>query len=152
MSRTVYRRATPQDLAGIVRLGEEMHEETAFSNIPFSIDRTVSETMRCIMEPSNFCGVAERDGKIVGILFGYLDKPFFSDELIGYDIVWYVDRATRNSMVGPRLLKGFEAWVKAFGGVAVLTTLGSNVKPERVGKLMERMGFEYQGGFYRKDI
>ena len=72
MSKTEYRRATPQDLAGIVRLGEEMHRETAFSNIEFSLERTASETLRCILDPAYFANIALRDGKVVGILFGYL--------------------------------------------------------------------------------
>lgn len=152
MSKTEYRRATPQDLAGIVRLGEEMHRETAFSNIEFSLERTASETLRCILDPAYFANIALRDGKVVGILFGYLEQPFFTEQVAGYDCVWYVDRATRNTMVGPRLLSQFEAWTKAHGGSIVFTTLGSNYKSDRVGKLMERMGFEYQGGFYRKDI
>lgn len=152
MSKTEYRRATPQDLTGIVKLGEEMHRETAFSNVEFSVERTASETMRCILDPAYFANIALRDGKVVGILFGYLDQPFFTEQVAGYDCVWYVDRATRNTMVGPRLLSQFEAWTKARGGSIVFTTLGSNYKSDRVGKLMERMGFEYQGGFYRKDI
>ena len=152
MSKTEYRRATPQDLTGIVRLGEEMHRETAFSNIEFSVERTALETMRCILDPAYFANIALRDGKVVGILFGYLEQPFFTEQVAGYDCVWYVDRATRNTMVGPRLLSQFEAWTKAHGGSIVFTTLGSNYKSNRVGKLMERMGFEYQGGFYRKDI
>jgi len=152
LSKTEYRRATPQDLAGIVRLGEEMHRETAFSNIEFSLERTASETLRCILDPAYFANIALRDGKVVGILFGYLEQPFFTEQVAGYDCVWYVDRATRNTMVGPRLLSQFEAWTKAHGGSIVFTTLGSNYKSDRVGKLMERMGFEYQGGFYRKDI
>ena len=152
MSKTEYRRATPQDLTGIVRLGEEMHRETAFSNIEFSVERTALETMRCILDPAYFANIALRDGKVVGILFGYLEQPFFTEQVAGYDCVWYVDRATRNTMVGPRLLSQFEAWTKAHGGSIVFTTLGSNYKSDRVGKLMERMGFEYQGGFYRKDI
>jgi len=152
LSKTEYRRATPQDLTGIVRLGEEMHRETAFSNIEFSVERTALETMRCILDPAYFANIALRDGKVVGILFGYLEQPFFTEQVAGYDCVWYVDRATRNTMVGPRLLSQFEAWTKAHGGSIVFTTLGSNYKSDRVGKLMERMGFEYQGGFYRKDI
>lgn len=129
-----------------------MHEETAFSNIEFSLERTASETLRCIMDPNYFANIALRDGKVVGVLFGYLEQPFFTEQVAGYDCVWYVDRATRNSMVGPRLLGQFEAWVKSHGGSIVFTTLGSNYKADRVGKLMERMGFDYQGGFYRKDI
>jgi len=152
LSKSEYRRATPQDLTGIVRLGEEMHRETAFSNIEFSVERTALETMRCILDPAYFANIALRDGKVVGILFGYLEQPFFTEQVAGYDCVWYVDRATRNTMVGPRLLSQFEAWTKAHGGSIVFTTLGSNYKSDRVGKLMERMGFEYQGGFYRKDI
>ncbi|MGB1651599.1 MAG: GNAT family N-acetyltransferase [Acidimicrobiales bacterium] len=152
MSKTIYRRATPYDLTGIVKLGEEMHQETAFSNIEFSVERTASEAMRCIMSGNYFANIAEKDGEIVGLLFGYLEKPFFTEQVAGYDCVWYVSRKVRNTMVGPRLLKQFEAWTKMHGGSIVFTTLGSNFKPERVGKMMERMGFEHQGGFYRKDI
>ena len=151
-NKTEYRRATPQDLTGIVKLGEEMHQETAFSNIEFSVERTASETMRCILDPNYFANIAVQGDKIVGILFGYLEKPFFTEQIAGFDCVWYVSHDARNTMVGPRLLKQFEAWTKINGGSIVYTTLGSNYKSDRVGKLMERMGFECQGGWYRKDI
>ena len=152
MSKTEYRRAEPQDLKQIIELGEKMHNETGFSNISFSIERTASETMRCMLDSNYFANIAVKNDRVVGILFGYLEKPFFTEQVAGYDCVWYVDPSCRNTMVGPRLLSQFESWVKANGGSIVFTTLGSNYRSDRVGKLMERMGFDHQGGFYRKDV
>jgi N-acetylglutamate synthase-like GNAT family acetyltransferase len=147
-----YRRALPEDLPGMLSLIKEMHAETSFRTLSFNEAKTATEILSCILSPNMLVVVAEDRGQIVGIVAAYLDSPIFSDDLVVYDHVWFVGQAARGSMVGPRLLKLVSEWARLCGAKAVFVTLGSDVSQERVGKLVERLGYSRLGGYYRKDI
>lgn len=148
----LYRRALPEDLSALLALAKEMHAETSFRTLSFSESKAAAEILSCILNPSMLVAVAEDRGKIVGIIAAYLDRPYFSEDLVVYDHIWYVGKEDRGSMVGPRLLKHVAEWARLCGAKAVFVTLGSDVSQERVGKLVERLGYSRLGGYYRKDI
>lgn len=147
-----YRRALPDDIPGIMALAREMHAETSFRKLSFSAPKAATEVLSCILNPNMLVLVGEKDGKILGIIAAYLDTPYFSDDLVVYDHIWYVGKEGRGSMVGPRLLKHVAEWARLCRAKAVFVTLGSDVSQERVGKLVERLGYSRLGGYYRKDI
>lgn len=147
-----YRRAYPEDLPAIVALAEEMHAETSFRTLSFSKSKAAAEVLSCILNPDMLVLVGEKDGRILGMIAAYLDKPYFSEDLVVYDHIWYVGKEGRGSMVGPRLLKHVAEWARLCRAKAVFVTLGSDVSQERVGKLVERLGYSRLGGYYRKDI
>lgn len=147
-----YRRAVPADLVQIMRLAKEMHAETSFHSLSFNEAKAATEVMSCIMNPNMFCCVAEKDGVLLGIVAVYLTSPYFSDDLVVYDHIWYVGKDGRGSMIGPRLLKHVAEWARLCGAKAVFVTLGSDVSQDRVGSLVEKLGYRRLGGYFRKDI
>lgn len=147
-----YRRAVPGDLPQIMSLAREMHAETSFSTLSFSDSKAATEVMSCIMNPNTFVCVAEDQGQVVGMIAAYLSQPYFSDDLVVYDHIWFVGKAGRGSLVGSRMLKHVAEWGRLCGAKAVFVTLGSDVSQERVGKLVEKLGYRRLGGYYRKDI
>jgi hypothetical protein len=147
-----YRRAVPEDLPGIMALASEMHSETSFRVFSFDAGKAASEVLSCILNPDMLVVVAEDRGKILGIIAAYLQKPYFSEDLAVYDHIWYVGEEGRGSLVGPRLLKLVAEWARLCRAKAVFVTLGSDVSQDRVGKLVERLGYSRLGGYYRKDI
>ena len=148
----IYRRAIQQDLPALLALAKEMHAETSFQTLSFSDSKAATEIMSCTLNPKTLSVVAEEQGKIVGMICAYLSTPFFSEDLVVYDHVWYVGKEARGSMVGPRLLKCVTEWARLCGAKSVFVTLGSDVSQDRVGKLVERLGYGRLGGYYRKDI
>lgn len=149
---TVYRRPIPADLGQLMRLAEEMHAETSFRSLSFSASKAATEIMACVMNPNMFVCVAEKDGRIVGMIAAYLSQPFFSEESVVYDHIWYVGKDARGTIAGPRLLKYLGEWAKLCKAKAVFVTLGSDVNQDRVGGLVERLGYARLGGYYRKDV
>lgn len=147
-----YRRPVPEDLSQILRLAKEMHAETSFRNLSFDIGKAATEIMSQVVNQNNLTLVAEDRGQIVGFISAYLSKPFFSDDLVVYDHIWYVGKSARGTLVGPRLLRMVSEWARLCGAKAVFVTLGSDVSQDRVGKLVERLGYSRLGGYYRKDI
>ena len=146
------RRPVPEDLPQIMRLAKEMHAETSFKTLSFDEAKAATEIMSCLMNPNMFVCVAERDGNLVGIVAAYLSAPYFSEDRVVYDHIWYVGKEARGTPVGPRLLKLLTEWAGLCRAKAVFVTLGSDVSQERVGKLVERLGYSRLGGYYRKDI
>lgn len=149
---TIYRRAQPEDLPQLLRLAEEMHAETSFRTLSFSPSKSATEIMASILNPNMFVCVAEKAGNILGIVAVYVDRPYFSEDLVVYDHIWYVSKQGRGTLVGPRLLKLVAEWAKLCKAKAIFVTLGSDVSQERVGELVERLGYRRLGGYYRKDI
>jgi len=149
---TIYRRPTHADIGAVVRLAETMHNETSFHSLSFSVSKTAQEVVSCILSPTMFFEVAEKDGELVGMVAAYLSSPYFSDDPVVYDHVWYVAPVARGTMVGPKLLKHVTDWAGQMGAKAAFVTLGSDVSQERVGKLVEKLGYSRLGGYYRKDI
>jgi GNAT superfamily N-acetyltransferase len=147
-----YRRALQGDLPALLALSKEMHAETSFRTLSFSDAKTATEILSAILNPNMLFVVAEDRGQILGMIAAYLDRPYFSEDLVVYDHVWFVGKESRGSMVGPRLLKYVAEWARLCGAKSVFVTLGSDVSQERVGKLVERLGYSRLGGYYRKDI
>lgn len=147
-----YRRAAPADFSEIMRLGKEMHAETSFKTLSYSDPKAAAEIMSCILNPTMLFAVAEHNGRLVGMIAAYLDKPYFSEETVVYDHIWYVSPEARGSFVGPRLIKLVSKWARLCGAKAVFVTLGSDVSQVRVGRLVEKLGYRRLGGYYRKDI
>ena len=147
-----YRIPTAADLPEIVRLAKEMHAETSFRTLSFDEAKSAAEIMSCMTNPTNFVCVAEDKGRLVGLVSVYLTTPYFSNDRVVYDHIWYVSKEARGSLVGSRLLKYVSQWSELQEAKAVFLTLGSDINADRVGKLAELHGYHLLGGFYRKDI
>ena len=147
-----YRRPVPADLPQLMRLAKEMHAETSFSTLSFDDAKAASEIMSFVLNPEMFVCAAEKDGVILGLVAAFLSQPYFSDDLVIYDHIWYVSKEARGTMIGPRLLNRLSEWGSLCKAKAIFVTLGSDVNQERVGKLVEKLGYGRLGGYYRKDI
>ena len=147
-----YRIPTAADLPEIVRLAKEMHAETSFRTLSFDEAKSAAEIMSCMTNPTNFVCVAEDNGRLVGLVSVYLTTPYFSNDRVVYDHIWYVAKEARGSLVGSRLLKYVSQWSELQEAKAVFLTLGSDINADRVGKLAELHGYHLLGGFYRKDV
>ena len=149
---TQYRIPTAEDLPEIIRLAKEMHSETSFSTLTFDEDKARGEILFCLQNPQNFVCAAEKDGRLVGIIAVYLSSPFFSNDRVVYDHLWYVSKEARGTIVGSRLLEFASGWAKYQDAKAIFLTLGSDIGSDRVGKLAELHGYRQLGGYYRKDF
>ena len=149
---TTYKIPTAEDLPEILRLAREMHSETSFRDLSFDEAKASKEILFCLMDPQNFVCVAEKDGHLVGLIGVYLSSPFFSNDRVVYDHIWFVSKEVRGSMVGPRLRRIVSQWATYQDAKAIFLTLGSDIGSERTGKMAELHGYRQLGGYYRKDI
>jgi len=147
------REAHPSDRGSIFELLLKMHAETMFSVFAVSETR-LRESIEDFLLPDSglFTCVFEADGAIQGVFFGHISSTWFSDDLCGFDDVWYVSPAYRGTIESVRMLRRFEWWCKDSGCKAALVGVSSGVMVDRTSAILERLGYGRLGGLFRRDF
>lgn len=154
----------PARFGDIPRLAELMQEaaERSIYQGRASIDVRECKAlfMRCLQahgrktEGGTLCLVAERDGKVEGVLIGMLDRVYhILDKLMATDLFFVLsERADpRDAM---RLLRAFREWAEGHPEVIEICMGVSNALGDwqRAGKLFEFAGLELAGAIYQRGI
>jgi N-acetylglutamate synthase-like GNAT family acetyltransferase len=147
------REAQPSDRGLIFDLLMRMHAETMFSVFDVSEAR-LREAVEDFLLPDIglFTCVIEADGAIQGVFFGHIGSMWFSDDLCGFDDVWYVSPEYRGTIESVRMLRRFEWWCKDSGCKAALVGVSSGVMVDRTSAILERLGYGRLGGLFRRDF
>lgn len=147
------REAQPSDRGSIFDLLMRMHTETMFSVFDVSEAR-LREAVEDFLLPDSglFTCVLEAEGAIQGVFFGHIGSMWFSDDLCGFDDVWYVSPEYRGTIESVRMLRRFEWWCKDSGCKAALVGVSSGVMVDRTSAILERLGYGRLGGLFRRDF
>jgi len=146
---TVYEPFSVERIRDIVLLGQRMHEESAYSDMPFDIETAAQNIYTNIIQGDNGFGViAYKDGAPVGIMAGALATHFFGPALFAYDFVWYVVPEDRGSSTAVRMLKRFEVWARSQGAKELHLGVTTGVDPEKTHSIYQRMGYTHVGNNY----
>ena len=141
------------DIEGLVLLLRKMHAETAYSAFELSETRVRETLLEFLDQDRGFFGrVMVTSGEISGVFFGHASQLWFSDELCGFDDLWYVAPGSRGSLLSARMVREFAVWSRERGCSAVLVGVSSGVMVDRTGLLLETLGFGRIGGLYRRHI
>lgn len=148
-----YEEFSVENIADIVVLGMEMHEESASKDIPFDIEFAAQNAYeRIISNPQGF-GLVAFDGETpVGMVAGVLATHEFAPVLYAYNSVWFVLKSRRGGTMSMKLLDKFESWAKDHGAKHLQIGIASGVHPERTGKALLRAGFEETGRNYLRAL
>ena len=149
----VIRLCRHEDIDQIVELGRGMHEESAYSFLPYDPEKVRRLAIDMIEHPETRCGlVAEQDHAVVAMLGGYLTDYFFCDEDIACDMVLFVDRDYRGSPAAAKLIQGFRNWAIARGARELCLSISTNVSTESIGRLYKGLGFTQVGAIYKQRL
>lgn len=109
MSEVSIRKAVADDLLDCLMLFKQFHKE---AKLPYNFDanKTQSVFLETIGIESFETFVAEKDGDLVGFICCMFMEPLFSSDRISTDIAWFVNKDSRKSTAGFRLLKAYEDW------------------------------------------
>lgn len=129
------RRATSADIPRIVEMGGQFIETTFPAAMTFNGPAIATLTQQLIDGHDGVVFVAERDGKVTGMIALITMRQPMTDELLAVELVWWVETHGRD---GLQLLSEAEHWARANGA----TKLQMIAPSERVCTLYERMGFE----------
>ena len=90
------------------------------------------------------------NGKVRGYVFGYLTPYYFHSSVMAYCMSIYVEDEYRK--YGKDMLKAFEAWGKYKKADVLSISTFTNLSPENLGKLYNRLGYTQKEVVYWKDI
>ncbi len=121
------RKATINDLPGIEDALLRMKRRTEFVTVKVEFERGRKAVRQCISSPQGFCWVAERNGRISGVLLGLISQFWYSREWFASDLAFY----SQHKGDGQALMARFLEWAKAKNAIALMG--------QSSGKLTERV-------------
>ena len=139
------------DFKRAMALGHLMHKESYYQFLEMSEDKVFDLFEMTIGHDDYHFTVAEKDGEIVGFMYGLKHPHFFSHDLVAGELFLYVRQDLRGSMIGVRLIRGFTDWAKKQNVKFAQIGLSTNINTDRSSTLLERMGFTFGGTIYRKE-
>jgi GNAT superfamily N-acetyltransferase len=132
----------------MVAMGKNMHEESAFAPIAWDNEKTIRFSDNAISD-SNFCVfLAELNNEIIGMIIGVVQPYYFSQETQLVDFLWYVKPEHRGTTAGVELINAYIEFGKVKGCSEVSMQIGTNIHPEKTGKLLKKLNFTSVGGTY----
>lgn len=142
------READTKDIGGLTRLIINAWDSSCYAHLPLSMTMARAELVSYIDDANSIVLVSDIDG-ICGVLIGTSQRVFISSAWAAHDVIFYVERGAE----GTKLIKRFVEWAESRQCELVNLSVsygGPNI--DRVGKLIERQGFECCGSMYNRFI
>ncbi len=148
----IVRRAEVQDLDKLVNIGEIFQKESPLHGLQkFDKEKTTNFAKHMITGDNHCAFLVETEGKIHGFIAGGLRSMYYSSEQYLSEYVYYVTQDSRGSLAAKLLLDSFYDWGRENGAKAVEVGISTAIDPERADRFMKKMGFNYMGAnFYRE--
>lgn len=109
----VIREAVKEDIPQLVALGEEFANVSQVAHgFSISKEKIINFAHETVEKHNWIVLLIEEAGIINGLLVASINSPFFSNDIIAQEIVWYVRKECRS---GPRLFFELEKLVKRKG-------------------------------------
>lgn len=139
------REATPQDVPRLIEMGERFHRESTYGKHLAENHRQFQLLAKKIVAAGGVL-VIESEGQLVGMIGYFIFPHFLSAEIIAGEVFWWVEPEHRGE--GKALLKAAE-WKAKSDGAQKMQMIAPN---PRVGKLYERIGYEFVESAYQKTL
>ena len=143
-----YREARITDLESLLRLCVMFHGESRWVDYELCLKKLSSFIVSFIEDSDRVVFVVDRDGVLVGCIFGELTSMFWSNDLSVYDRMWYVEPNHRGTLAGVRLLKSLINWSRARGAKEFFVGHSSGIARERLDLLLRRLGLDSVATLY----
>lgn len=145
------RNARLDDVPILVQLGANYHSQTRFRNFDYKPQK-VAQTLAAVIQHkagSHCFFVAQKDdGELVGGLIGCMEAHIFSDRPVATLVHYDVNRESRMSGAGYRLLLAFKKWAANRQAAELNVGINSGVDLARMDGFLKKLGFELTGGNY----
>ena len=143
----IVRRAELKDVPRLIELGEKFALDSQKAH-GLSISRKkIGEFADLSVTAKNYLVWVLEDEVIIGLIVGILTVPFFSDDVVMQEFVWYVENGGRAGLL---LLKGMEKMAKAMGAVKLL--VGSKPDYVDMSGIYLKMGYRSLENQFVKDL
>ena len=145
----VVRDAKPDDINGLILLGEQMFKESQFAKYDFDKDKVREMLYDLIGHSNGIVLIAENDSELLAGFAARYDDHWFAKCRVSFDIAFFIAPQVRNSMVSKRIIKTYITRAKAEGVDEILLGDPSVNNQETNDKFFMLMGFNRIGVNYR---
>lgn len=137
------RPATHDDIAAVTALGKKFHTEGGLARLaPYDPESIKGLLAGLIDGPDGILIVAEVDGEVVGMAGGLCFPAYFNGaHRIGQELFWWVAPEHRGG-VGKAMLTALEDAARDAGATVWIMIALEAVRPEAVGAVYRRAGYE----------
>jgi GNAT superfamily N-acetyltransferase len=141
------RRATEEDIPEVLAMGAALHAESPrYSALTYNPAKVEFLARHVIADPEGGALVAEKDGKIIGMMAGFVAPHWFSDDLIASDYTFYVKpEHRRKGRAALMLVRAFEEWAAAHGAVSIVPGTSTQIDADSTARFYEKLGYERTG-------
>ncbi len=143
------REASKSDAEHFVILGKEMHEEGAFSFLPFNENKARSLALNYIKDKNASAFLVFNDSECIGMHLGSMTSYFFSDALLAAGLVTYVRERFRGGRAALLLVRAFIDWGRQKKAKEIYIGVSLGVNLDSSHKFFEHLGFQHVGGNYK---
>jgi len=145
------RPATMADTMRIVEIGEALHRESTYRDIPYCRDKVIA-LMRSLIQGGGVVFVAEKGGEVVGGIAGGVTSHWFSDELTGFEYSFFVLPEHRHGLVAMKLLLAMKAWCTSKGARTLRIGITTGINVEGTARFYRHMGFRDAGNLFEMEL
>ena len=150
--KTIIRDIEQHDIAEVMALGEMLHEESVYRDIPYDADSVLTTLAQAMYHRDYYFRGAFHTGTLTGAMIGFLAPYFFSKEFFANEVSIYVHPDKRGASAANRLIRDFIEWGKERGAREVSLSITSGIKPERTAKLYDKIGVSRVGTIHKMEL
>lgn len=146
------RTATLYDLPEIMAMGEALHAESPRYAMCSYNPAKVEALARQVI-PAGGAHVAEMNGKIIGMIAGFVVDRWFGDDKMASDYTFYVKPEHRKGRAALLLVRAFEGWAYLNGALDIVPGTSTMLDAEGTARFYEKLGYERSGyGFFKRIV
>lgn len=143
------RRATAADLDALVDLGRDLHAEAPhYRDEPFEpeiLRQWLTQRLGGLLVDDNAVFVAERDGRLIGVLVAIVVPRMFNRLRIACELTLYVRPENRGGRTLPRLVAAYKQWAREQGAHKAYFGVSTGIEPERAVRAYAHLGATLDG-------
>lgn len=138
------RRATRDDLPGLVELALREHAKSRMASQPIDLEHVQNSFLAAIHGMASAVFVSDEHGELSGLIAGLLQPGLFNRRASVYELLWYAEDGS-----GMRLLAALKDWARRMRAVQlVVHNYAGIAAPSTFNKVMARQGFGVLGTAY----
>lgn len=142
------RDAVPADIPALLKLGERMHAESRYRDMPWSTAKVGALMDALIASDDGLLIVSDRDGEITGGMLASIDEHYFSSARVASDFALFVSPDRRGGIAAAALLRRYAAWARERGAVLIQAGITTGVNVEAATRLYRAIGFQPIGPLF----
>ena len=142
-----------RDLDELVQMGEAFQQESPLHGVQkFDLEKTKRFATHMITDDDHCAFLARSKDNLHGFIAGGLRSMYYSHDQYLSEYVYFVTPNSRGSLAAKGLLDAFCKWGKEQGAKAAELGISTAIHPERADRFMQKMGFNYMGANFYKEL